>query len=100
MKNFMKSTKYQLKLIITSIGECHVGKKEELEKLIAERDRLYEDHLKEHEKIAKKSYEWSIKNHKGGLDGYNPYDEEYRKVNIKFLEKVKKINAELEQLKD
>lgn len=77
-----------------------MGKKEELEKLIAERDRLYEDHLKEHEKIAKKSYEWSIKNHKGGLDGYNPYDEEYRKVNIKFLEKVKKINAELEQLKD
>ncbi|CDB35947.1 unknown [Phascolarctobacterium sp. CAG:266] len=77
-----------------------MGKKEELEKLIAERDRLYEDHLKEHEKIAKKSFEWSIKNHKGGLDGYNPYDEEYRKVNIKFLEKVKKINAELEQLKD
>lgn len=77
-----------------------MGKKEELEKLIAERDRLYEDHLKEHEKIAKKSFEWSVKNHKGGLDGYNPYDEEYRKVNIKFLEKVKKINAELEQLKD
>ena len=42
-----------------------MGKKEELEKLIAERDRLYEDHLKEHEKIAKKSFEWSVKNHKG-----------------------------------
>lgn len=37
-----------------------------------------------------KSFEWSIKNHKGELDGYNPYDEEYRKVNIEFLEKVKK----------
>lgn len=31
-----------------------MGKKEELEKLIAERDRLYEDHLKEHEKLQRK----------------------------------------------
>ena len=41
-----------------------MGKKEEL---IAERDRLYKKHLKEHEEIAKKSFDWSVKNHKGGL---------------------------------
>ena len=60
------------------------------EELIAERERLYQEHLKQHDEIAKKSFEWSLKNHKGGLDGYDPYDEEYRKVNIEFLEKVKK----------
>lgn len=68
--------------------------------LTAERKKLFDEHRKFIDENAKKSYEWSVKNHKGGLDGYNPYDEEYRKVNIKFLEKVKKINAELEQLKD
>lgn len=77
-----------------------MGKKEELEKLIAERDRLYEDHLKEHEKIAKKSFEWSVKNHKGGLDSYNPYDEEMSKLHKEFCEKAKKIHAEIEKLKD
>lgn len=60
------------------------------EELIAERERLYQEHLKQHDEIAKKGFEWSLKNHKGGLDGYDPYDEEYRKVNIEFLEKVKK----------
>ncbi len=74
-----------------------MSKKDEL---TAERKKLFDEHRKFIDENAKKSYEWSIKNHKGGLDGYNPYDEEYRKVNIKFLEKVKKINAELEQLKD
>ena len=77
------------------IGECRVSKKDELN---AERKRLFDEHRKFIEEIARKSFEWSIKNHKGGLDGYDPYDEEYRKVNIKFLEKIKKINAELEKL--
>ena len=45
------------------------------EELIAERERLYQEHLKQHDEIAKKSFEWSLKNHKGGLDGYDPYDE-------------------------
>ena len=72
-----------------------MGKKEEL---IAERDRLYKKHLKEHEEIAKKSFEWSVKNHKGGR--YNPYDEEMRKLHKEFCEKAKKIHAELEKLKD
>ena len=74
-----------------------MSKKDEL---TAERKKLFDELRKFIDENAKKSYEWSIKNHKGGLDGYNPYDEEYRKVNIKFLEKVKKINAELEKLKD
>lgn len=76
-----------------------MGKKEELEKLIAERDRLYEDHLKEHEKIAKKSFEWSVKNHKGGLDGYNPYDEEMSKLHKEFCEKAKKYMLKYKNLK-
>ena len=74
-----------------------MSKKDEL---TAEQKKLFDEHRKFIDENAKKSYEWSIKNHKGGLDGYNPYDEEYHKVNIKFLEKVKKINAELEKLKD
>ena len=74
-----------------------MGKREEL---IAERDRLYAEHLKEHEKIAKKSFEWAIKYHKGGLDGYDPYDEEMRKLHKDFCEKAKNIQAQIEQLKD
>lgn len=74
-----------------------MNKKDEL---IAERKKLFDEHRTFIKKIAKKSYEWSKKNHKGGLDGYDPYDEEYRKVNIKFLEKVKKLDAEIEKLKD
>lgn len=34
------------------------------EELIAERERLYQEHLKQHDEIAKKSFEWSLKNHK------------------------------------
>ena len=72
-----------------------MGKKEEL---IAERDCLYKKHLKEHEEIAKKSFEWSVKNHKGGLDGHNPYDEEMRKLHKEFCERAKKIHAEIKKL--
>ena len=72
-----------------------MSKKDELN---AERKRFFDERRKFIEEIAEKSFEWSVKNHKGGLDGYNPYDEEYRKGNIKFLEKAKKINAELEKL--
>ena len=46
------------------------------------------------------SFEWSVKYHKGGLDGYDPYDEEMRKLHKDFCEKAKKIQDQIEQLKD
>lgn len=70
------------------------------DKLITERKNLFDEHRKFCNDIANKSYEWSIKNHKGGLDGYDPYDEEMRNLHKEFCEKAKKIHAELEKLKD
>lgn len=67
------------------------------EELIAERERLYQEHLKQHDEIAKKSFEWSLKNHKGGLDGYDPYDEKMCELYIDF---IKKIDAEIEAAND
>lgn len=57
------------------------------EKLIAERERLYQEHLKQHDEIAKKSFEWSLKNHKGGLNGYDPYDEKMCELYRYFIKK-------------
>lgn len=57
------------------------------EELIAERERLYQEHLKQHDEIAKKSFEWSLKNHKGGLDGYGPYDEKMWELYRDFIKK-------------
>lgn len=57
------------------------------EELIAERERLYQEHLKQHDEIAKKSFEWSLKNHKGGLDGYDPYDEKMWELYREFIKK-------------
>lgn len=58
------------------------------EELIAERERLYQEHLKQHDEIAKKSFEWSLKNHKGGLDGYDPYyDEKMCELYRDFIKK-------------
>lgn len=64
-----------------------MSKKDEL---TAERKKLFDEHRKFIDENAKKSYEWSIKNHKGGLDGYNPYDEEMSKLHKEFCEKAKK----------
>ena len=74
-----------------------MSKKDEL---TAERKKLFDEHRKFIDENAKKSYEWSVKNHKGGLDGYNPYDEEMSKLHKEFCEKAKKIHAEIEKLKD
>lgn len=57
------------------------------EELIAERERLYQEHLKQHDEIAKKSFEWSLKNHKGGLDGYDTYDEKMCELYRDFIKK-------------
>ena len=57
------------------------------EELIAEGERLYQEHLKQHDEIAKKSFEWSLKNHKGGLDGYDPYDEKTCELYRDFIKK-------------
>lgn len=57
------------------------------EELIAERERLYQEHLKQHDEIAKKSFEWALKNHKGGLDGYDPYDEKMCELYRDFIKK-------------
>lgn len=57
------------------------------EELIAERERLYQEHLKQHDEIAKKSFEWSLKNHKGELDGYDPYDEKMWELYRDFIKK-------------
>lgn len=57
------------------------------EELIAERERLYQEHLKQHDEIAKKSFEWSLKNHKGGLDRYDPYDEKMCELYRDFIKK-------------
>ena len=57
------------------------------EELIAERERLYQEHLKQHDEIAKKSFEWSLKNHKGWLDGYDPYDEKMCELYRDFIKK-------------
>ena len=57
------------------------------EELIAERERLYQEHLKQHDEIAKKSFEWSLKNHKGGLDDYDPYDEKMWELYRDFIKK-------------
>lgn len=57
------------------------------EELIAERERLYQEHLKQHDEIAKKSFEWSLKNHKGVLDGYDPYDEKMWELYRDFIKK-------------
>lgn len=57
------------------------------EELIAERERLYQEHLKQHDEIAKKSFEWSLKNHKGGLDGYDPNDEKMCELYRDFIKK-------------
>lgn len=74
-----------------------MSKKDEL---TAERKKLFDEHRKFIDENAKKSFEWSVKNHKGGLDGYNPYDEEMSKLHKEFCEKAKKIHAEIEKLKD
>ena len=60
------------------------------DELNAERKRLFDERRKFIEEIAEKSFEWSVKNHKGGLDGYNPYDEEMRKLHKEFCERAKK----------
>lgn len=57
------------------------------EELIAERERLYQEHLKQHDESAKKSFEWSLKNHKGGLDGYDPYDKKMCELYRDFIKK-------------
>lgn len=64
-----------------------MSKKDEL---TAERKKLFDEHRKFIDENAKKSFEWSVKNHKGGLDGYNPYDEEMSKLHKEFCEKAKK----------
>lgn len=68
--------------------------------LIAERQQLIDEHLKQHNELVKKTDSWIKKNWKGGLDGTDPYEEEDRKLKKVFWEKIKKINAELEKLKD
>lgn len=64
-----------------------MSKKDEL---TVERKKLFDEHRKFIDENAKKSFEWSVKNHKGGLDGYNPYDEEMSKLHKEFCEKAKK----------
>ena len=70
------------------------------EELIAERQQLIDEHLKQHNELVKKTDSWIKKNWKRGLDGTDPYEEEDRKLKKSVLGKNKKINAELEKLKD
>ena len=70
------------------------------EELIAERQQLIDEHLKQHNGLVKKMDNWIKKNWKGGLDGTDPYEEEDRKLKKVFWEKIKKINDEIEKLKD
>lgn len=61
-----------------------MSKKDEL---TAERKKLFDEHRKFIDEIAKKSFEWSLKNHKGGLDGYDPYDEKMCELYRDFIKK-------------
>lgn len=70
------------------------------EELLAERQRLTEEHLRQLKELFKKVDEWVKENYKGGLDCKTPYDEEEREIKRVFWDKIKKINAELEKLKD
>ena len=51
-------------------------------------------------KVVEKILEWEEKYGTGGLDSQCPYLREQKELMRTFWEKVKKINAELEQLKD
>lgn len=74
-----------------------MNKKDEL---IAQKEQLYNEHKKEYSKVVDKILEWEEKYGTGGLDSQCPYLREQKELMRIFWEKVKKINAELEQLKD
>ena len=73
---------------------------EKKNELLAERERLFEEHIEKHNVIMDKIEEWEDKYGTGGLDSSCPYLKEERKLTLSFWEKIKKINAELEKLKD
>ena len=75
------------------MGECRVSKKEEL---LAERQRLTDEHLKQLKELFKKVDEWVKENYKGGLDCKTPYDEEEREIKRVFWAKIKKSTLNLE----
>lgn len=74
-----------------------MNKKDEL---IAQKEQLYNEHKKEYSKVVDKILEWEEKYGTGGLDSQCPYLREQKRTHANILGKSKKINAEIEKLKD